>query len=649
MAGVEVGQELECCVCLEQFVKPKLLNCMHTLCEGCIDKLIQSGTVKYPECVPNGASELSTNYIAQNIIEKVKNAAKKGPFCQDCVVQFPASNHCETCVLNLCKKCTEYHESCVRFVSHKIIDIQNVSKKISSTKRYCPKHNELLKYFCQQCKVVVCNDCCMISAQHKHHDITLVSEAIDKAKEELNQMLKKMRESELTMVDCLGEVREFHQKVAAEEENNGNMIKQAFDEIRVVLAKKEEELVKQLATIRVDKKEKLKFDRFSTAISKVSQSVQYVESILNEDCDDLDIICDLTKQLDEIRKEYSLNGTFIVSSTPLYLPSKGKTTKPTLLNLKNNAILTLHHKNADSGSSLGFDMSFEKAGVDVGQELECCVCLDQLVKPKLLNCMHTLCEGCIDKLIQSGTVKCPECREETKVPNGAFELSTNYIAQNIIDKVKNAAKKGPFCQDCVAESPASNHCETCVLSLCKKCTEYHQSCVRFVGHKIIDIQNVTKKMCSPKRYCPKHNELLKYFCEQCKVVVCTDCMVSVEHKQHNISLVSETTAKAKEELKQKLEKMKDKKQTMDDCLQQAKVFYKDVIDEDKVNVELIKKTFNEVRNILAEKEEQLIAQVQAQSMLKGENLDKFSKAVHAVTQTVNYMESVVKGVAINNQ
>eukprot|EP00111_Clytia_hemisphaerica_P019743 TCONS_00058268-protein len=148
-------------------------------------------------------------------------------------------------------------------------------------------------------------------------------------------------------------------------------------------------------------------------------------------------------------------------------------------------------------------------------------------------------------------------------------------------------------------------------------------------------------MCSPKRYCPKHNELLKYFCEQCKVVVCTDCMVSVEHKQHNISLVSETTAKAKEELKQKLEKMKDKKQTMDDCLQQAKVFYKDVIDEDKVNVELIKKTFNEVRNILAEKEEQLIAQVQAQSMLKGENLDKFSKAVHAVTQTVNYMESVV--------
>uniref|UniRef100_A0A7M5XIX3 Uncharacterized protein n=1 Tax=Clytia hemisphaerica TaxID=252671 RepID=A0A7M5XIX3_9CNID len=367
MAGVEVGQELECCVCLDQFVKPKLLNCMHTLCEGCIDKLIQSGTVKCPECreetkVPNGAAELSTNYIAQNIIEKVKNAAKKGPFCQDCVAESPASNHCETCVLNLCQRCTKYHQECVRFVNHKIIDIQNVTKKISSPKRYCPKHNELLKYFCQQCKVVVCNDCCMISAQHKNHDITLVSEAIDTAKEELNQKLKKMSESELTMVQCLGKVKEIHQKVAAEEENNANMIKQAFDEIRVVLAKKEEELVKQLPTIKADEKEKLKFDRFSTATSKVSQSVQYVESILNENCDDLDIICDLTKQLDEICKEYSLNGTFIVSSTPLplYLQLKGKSTNPPLLILKSKAMLTLYHKNALSGSSLGFDMGFEK-------------------------------------------------------------------------------------------------------------------------------------------------------------------------------------------------------------------------------------------------------------------------------------------------
>ena len=60
------------------------------------------------------------------------------------------------------------------------------------------------------------------------------------------------------------------------------------------------------------------------------------------------------------------------------------------------------------------------AGLEVGQELECCVCLDEFVKPKLLSCMHTLCEGCIDKLVQNGTVKCPECREVTKVCSGLF-------------------------------------------------------------------------------------------------------------------------------------------------------------------------------------------------------------------------------------
>ena len=210
--------------------------------------------------------------------------------------------------------------------------------------------------------------------------------------------------------------------------------------------------------------------------------------------------------------------------------------------------------------------------------------------------------------------------------------------------MKNADKKGPFCHDCVAEFPATSHCENCVLNLCKKCTEYHQGCVRFVGHKIIDIQDVTKKSTSPKRYCPKHNELLKYFCEQCKEVVCNDCMVSIQHKQHSFSLVSETTAKAKEELKEKLQKMKEKKGKMDYFLLEAKAFYKEVIDEDKASVELIKKAFDEVRKALTAREEELIAQVAIQSKTKGEQkllFDNFSKAVNKVTQSVNYVESVV--------
>ena len=77
------------------------------------------------------------------------------------------------------------------------------------------------------------------------------------------------------------------------------------------------------------------------------------------------------------------------------------------------------------------------AAVKFGKELECSICLDQYVNPKLLSCMHTFCSNCISKLLQKGiyhkdqrqqhqhqfykqhnqqmTVTCPECRAFTKV------------------------------------------------------------------------------------------------------------------------------------------------------------------------------------------------------------------------------------------
>ena len=71
------------------------------------------------------------------------------------------------------------------------------------------------------------------------------------------------------------------------------------------------------------------------------------------------------------------------------------------------------------------------AAVEFGKELECSICLDQYVNPKLLSCMHTFCSNCISKLPQEkhhedqqnqhpaqhhgGTIACPECRAFTEV------------------------------------------------------------------------------------------------------------------------------------------------------------------------------------------------------------------------------------------
>ena len=57
---------------------------------------------------------------------------------------------------------------------------------------------------------------------------------------------------------------------------------------------------------------------------------------------------------------------------------------------------------------------------DTPDELECAICMEIYKQPKLLECMHTFCGGCIDKMMthngqQQDSVVCPTCRFETKV------------------------------------------------------------------------------------------------------------------------------------------------------------------------------------------------------------------------------------------
>ena len=64
----------------------------------------------------------------------------------------------------------------------------------------------------------------------------------------------------------------------------------------------------------------------------------------------------------------------------------------------------------------------------VKKELECPVCMDTFVVPRLLSCMHTFCEECLRGLLKDEwgvqTIKCPSCRSVTQV---SFSVDFNFI------------------------------------------------------------------------------------------------------------------------------------------------------------------------------------------------------------------------------
>ena len=59
----ELENEIKCCYCLQQLDKPKLLSCLHTLCEECVKPLIQENSDNLICCVCSRITKVGMSFI----------------------------------------------------------------------------------------------------------------------------------------------------------------------------------------------------------------------------------------------------------------------------------------------------------------------------------------------------------------------------------------------------------------------------------------------------------------------------------------------------------------------------------------------------------------------------------------------------------
>ena len=153
--------------------------------------------------------------------------------------------------------------------------------------------------------------------------------------------------------------------------------------------------------------------------------------------------------------------------------------------------------------------------------LTCAFCLRGAVDPKSLDCPHTFCLICLKRYIKTKHVKdkiaCPTCRQWSNLPNGGPErLRVNFVLNQLID---------------AANKPVKHMTLTDGAS----------------GSALEQKQDV--------RYCDKHpDELIKVYCEDCKMSVCSFCCLSF-HSQHIWVELSKKSAKAKTEIKHLLQQV----------------------------------------------------------------------------------------------
>ena len=198
--------------------------------------------------------------------------------------------------------------------------------------------------------------------------------------------------------------------------------------------------------------------------------------------------------------------------------------------------------------------------------------------PLMLSCLHSFCKPCLLKHIdkecsEDRKVKCPTCNVRSCIPeDGIAGFPINLHLSHIVETAsyKKQLEGEVACQRCSEDTnkQASTFCCKCCLFLCQKCKRDHQIWLRKEDHDFIELEmskksnedsNSSFKIHFPPQMCPipgHGKEELKFFCKDCEILVCRDCM-AIAHENHKRSYIDKVSDSEKEEFRGEVDGIND--------------------------------------------------------------------------------------------
>ncbi|KAL0209799.1 hypothetical protein P9112_009883 [Eukaryota sp. TZLM1-RC] len=164
---------LTCSICHETMHEPCSLTCGHSFClNKCLRPWFEKSQT-CPEC--RRPAERKSLHVNISLREAIEHMSLSPPRCERCE-EAPAAVVCHDCTSSLCQSCTGIVHSMGVFRSHTVVPLHEsplLPKK-------CTKHKtKPLEYFCQQCSIPVCVNCCLVDGHSSHGDMLPLDEALD--------------------------------------------------------------------------------------------------------------------------------------------------------------------------------------------------------------------------------------------------------------------------------------------------------------------------------------------------------------------------------------------------------------------------------------------------------------------------------------
>ena len=229
------------------------------------------------------------------------------------------------------------------------------------------------------------------------------------------------------------------------------------------------------------------------------------------------------------------------------------------------------------------------------EQLNCSICLDTYIDPKLLQCFHVYCQQCLVPLgvrDQQGqlSLTCPACRQVTPIPDrGVAGLKPAFHINHLLEIYKDSVKK--------LDNPAATP----------------EGAVR--GTKVATPSRNMAEYCFERA-----EEELKLYCETCGELVCLQCVIQGgKHHDHDHALLKVAFEKYKNEILSSLEPMEKQVVLIEKALAELNTRCGEISDQRAAIEDNVHVTFRRLREVLTARETQLIGQLHqmTQAKLKG--------------------------------
>ncbi|XP_027886767.1 tripartite motif-containing protein 3b isoform X2 [Xiphophorus couchianus] len=210
------------------------------------------------------------------------------------------------------------------------------------------------------------------------------------------------------------------------------------------------------------------------------------------------------------------------------------------------------------------------------QFLVCSICLDHYHNPKVLPCLHTFCESCLQNYIppESLTLSCPVCRQTSILPEkGVGALQNNFFITNLMEVLQR--------------EPECSRPEACSV-----------------------LESVSAAVAGKPLCCPNHEgKVMEFYCESCETAMCLDCTEG-EHRDHMTVPLRDVVEQHKAVLKTQLDAIHSRLPQLTAAVELVSEISRQ-LNERKTEAEAeINSTFEELERVLHHRKTALITDLE---------------------------------------